>query len=65
VDLNQSGPVDLQPNQIDESSTPGDSPFAFAPPIPATPEVDSLSMIAVGVTALGGYALTRYRSRRR
>jgi hypothetical protein len=65
TDPSQSGPVDFQPNQIDESSTPGDSAFAFAPPIPATPEVDSLSMIAVGVTAMAGYALTRYRGRQR
>ena len=44
-----------------------------APPSPpggdpkpgATPELDSLLLFGVGLSGLGGYAVTRYRARRR
>jgi hypothetical protein len=42
---------------------PGPTP---GPPAPgATPELDSLLLFGFGLTGLGGYAVTRYRARRR
>jgi hypothetical protein len=36
------------------------------PPSPAaTPELDSLLLFGVGLSGLGGYAVTRFRARRR
>jgi hypothetical protein len=36
------------------------------PPSPAsTPELDSILLFGVGLSGLGGYALTRYRARHR
>ena len=36
-----------------------------APSPAATPELDSLLLFGVGLSGLGGYALTRYRARQR
>jgi len=35
------------------------------PPISATPELDSLVLFGTGLAGAGGYALTRFRARRR
>jgi len=36
-----------------------------APPVSATPELDSLMLFGGGLLAVGGYAITRLRGRRR
>jgi hypothetical protein len=44
----------------------GGNPDPHGPPSPsATPELDSLLLFGVGLSGLGGYAMTRYRARRR
>jgi hypothetical protein len=44
----------------------GDPGGKGVPPSPtATPELDSLLLFGIGLTGLGGYAVTRVRSRRR
>ena len=35
------------------------------PPLTATPELDSLVLFGVGLSGIGGYAVTRLRARRR
>jgi hypothetical protein len=35
------------------------------PPPSATPELDSLMLFGIGLSGLGGYAVNRYRARRR
>jgi hypothetical protein len=36
-----------------------------SPPMNATPELDSLLLFGTGLAGVGGYALTRFRARRR
>jgi hypothetical protein len=44
----------------------GDTGGKGVPPSPtATPELDSLLLFGIGLTGLGGYAVTRVRARRR
>jgi hypothetical protein len=39
--------------------------MADPPPVNATPELDSLVLFGTGLLGAGGYALTRFRARRR